>query len=212
MQEPPDRAAPGDAVTTRDEEDHGVSASESERQTEVGQVRTQRGAPGDIPEDVRRHGHEPTDVRVRSIVYAILGLIAAIAGSAAFVGGVLFALRDREDQVSVPAVWRATLFPPEPRLQLAPQADRKALEEAARAQLARYGWTEERGRARIPIQRAMELLAAHGWPDPDEPDARARDRTGEEATLKPAPEPRMFRPAVPQGPSDPDTPSLKAPP
>jgi len=212
MQEPPDRAAPGDAVRTRDEEHHGVSAGQSERQTEVGPVRTQRGTPGDIPEDVRRHGHEPTDVRVRSIVCAILVLIVAIAVSGVFVGGVLFAMRDREDQVSVPAISRVTLLPPEPRLQIAPQADRKALEEAARARLNGYGWAQERGRARIPIERAMELLAGHGWPDPDEPDASARQQAGEGASPGPTLEPRALQRALPQEQTDPRTPSLKAPP
>lgn len=213
MQQPPDRASiPGDAIKTRDVEHHGVSPSESERQTEVGPVRTQRGTPDDIPEDVRRHRHEPTDVRIRGIVYTILGLIAAIAVSGAFVGGVLSAMRSREDPVPASAVSRATLLPPEPRLQIAPQADRRALEEAARAQLDGYGWTQERGRARIPIQRAMELLAGHGWPDPDEPDASAHGRTGEGASPRSAPQARTLRQTPPQEPLDPATPSFKAPP
>jgi hypothetical protein len=213
MQEPPDRApTPGDAMITHDEEHHGVSASQSERQTEVGRVRTQRGAPDDIPEDVRRHGHELTDIRVRSIVYAILGLIAAIAVSGAFVGGVLFAMRDRDEQASGSAASNTNLLPPEPRLQIAPQADRQAFEDAARARLDGYGWTQERGRVRIPIERAMELLADHGWPDPNEPDASARNRAGEGFSTGPVWEPRALRRMTPQEPSDPGTPSLKAPP
>lgn len=217
MQDHPDRASsPGDAIRTRDEERHGISSSPSERQTEDGRVRTQRGAPDEIPEDVRRNGHEPADVRVRSIVYTILGLLAAIAVSGAFVGGVLFAMQDRqgtaEDLASASAVSGAKLLPPEPRLQIAPEADRRALEEAARAQLNSYGWTEEQGRARIPIGRAMELLANHGWPDPDEPDASSRDRTDEGISPGPASEPRTLRLMTPQEPSDPSAPSLKAPP
>jgi hypothetical protein len=215
MQDHPDRASsPADAVRTRDEERHGVSSSPSERQTEDGRVRTQRGAPDEIPEDVRRHGHEPADVRVRSIVYTILGLLAAIAVSGAFVGGVLFAVRDRQGTAEdlAPAVSDAKLLPPEPRLQIAPEADRRALEEAARAQLNGYGWTKERGRARIPIGRAMELLANHGWPDPDEPAASSRDRTDGRAPPGPASEPRTLRQMTPQEPSDPSAPSLKAPP
>jgi hypothetical protein len=218
MQEPPDRpSAPGDAVRTRDEESHGVSSSHNERQTEVGQVRTQRGAPSEIPEDVRRHGHEPTDVRVRSIVYTILGLIAAIAVSGAFVGAVLLIMQRREEgaqegPVSVSALSRVDLLPPEPRLQTAPQADRRSFEDAARAQLNEYGWTQERGRARIPIGRAMELLANHGWPDPDEPDGSSRDKTDEGPPPGPAPGLRTLPQMTPQEPSSPGTPSLQAPP
>lgn len=217
MQEPPDHvSASGNTIRTRDEEHHGVVSSQGERRTEVGLVRTQRGALEDIPEDVRRRGHEPTDVRARSIFYAILGLIVAIAVSGAFVGGVLFTMRDRDEQARegsvarVPA--RVSLYPPEPRLQISPQEDRRAFEAAARAQLDGYGWTEERGRAHIPIGRAMELLVAHGWPDLDEPNASAGNEISAGSPPPPAPEPRTMRQPTPREPSNPGASSLEAPP
>lgn len=218
MQEPPDHpSVPGDAVRTRDEDHHGVSSSQSERQTEVGLVRTQRGTPDEIPEDVRRHGYEPTDVRVRSIVYTILGLISAIAVSGVFVGAVLLIMQRREEgaqegPASVSALSRVDLLPPKLRLQIAPQTDRRTFEDAARAQLDGYGWTQERGRARIPIRRAMELLANHGWPDPDEPDGSSRDQPGERLPAAPARGLRTLPQMTPQEQSSPGTPSLKAPP
>jgi len=212
MQEPPERiSASGDAVQTRDEELHGVSSSVSARHTEVGQVRTQRSAPEEIPADMRGQGYEATDVNVRSIVYVIIGLIAAIAASGAFVGGILFVLLDREDTASISAVSRAILIPPEPRLQITPQADRKALEEAAHTRLSGYGGTSERGRVRIPIERAMELLAAHGWPDPDEQSASARDRTVS-AKQPEGTQPRTLQRVMPQERPDLGAPSIEAPP
>jgi hypothetical protein len=58
--------------------------------------------------------------------------------------------------------------PPAPRLQVDETADRAAIEGAAEARLEGYGWTDRAaGRAHIPIERAMALLAERGWPDDD---------------------------------------------
>ena len=46
-----------------------------------------------------------------------------------------------------------------PRLQADPPADMAALRAAEEESLNRWGWTDEpKGEARVPIQRAMELL------------------------------------------------------
>ena len=67
---------------------------------------------------------------------------------------------------------------PEPQVQSNPAGDLHALRAAQREQLEGYAWIDrDRGLARIPVARAMELLAARGAaaydpleaPDPGSP-------------------------------------------
>jgi hypothetical protein len=52
-----------------------------------------------------------------------------------------------------------TVVPPEPRLQVAPAEDLRALRAREEEVLRTYGWVNrEKGVVRIPIERAMELL------------------------------------------------------
>jgi len=59
-------------------------------------------------------------------------------------------------------------LPPAPRLQVHPKNDRNRLRAAEQAQLTTFGWVDRsRQIAHIPIEHAMELLAARGldgWP------------------------------------------------
>jgi hypothetical protein len=51
-------------------------------------------------------------------------------------------------------------LPPEPRLQVSPQADMDAMRAREHELLHSYGWVDrEKGVARIPIDRAMEIMA-----------------------------------------------------
>jgi hypothetical protein len=53
-----------------------------------------------------------------------------------------------------------------PRLEAHPRTDRQALEGPERAQLESYGWSDRAaGLAHVPIERAMAMQAAQGWPD-----------------------------------------------
>lgn len=55
------------------------------------------------------------------------------------------------------------------RLETDPRADGDRLQQAAKTRLETYGWSDQRrGLAHVPIARAMDLLAAHGWPDEEE--------------------------------------------
>jgi hypothetical protein len=60
--------------------------------------------------------------------------------------------------------------PPAPRLQVHPKADLDRLHAEERERLTAYGWVDrERRIVRIPIEQAMDLLAARGiagWPSP----------------------------------------------
>jgi hypothetical protein len=56
-------------------------------------------------------------------------------------------------------------LPPPPRLQIDPKADLDRLHAAENRQLESYGWVDRgQGVARIPIERAMQLLAERGRP------------------------------------------------
>ena len=56
--------------------------------------------------------------------------------------------------------------PPEPRLQVNPAAELQRLREAEQSLLTTYGWVDqEAGIVRIPIERAMEIVAERGLPE-----------------------------------------------
>jgi hypothetical protein len=112
--------------------------------------------------------HETRDLPPLAIVAAIGGVFALIA-AAAVVAALLLGQIERHSRP--PA---ATAFPPQarlgPPLEVDDSAERKALEAEARERLAAYGWTDRgAGIARIPIERAMAILGAEGWPDPPAP-------------------------------------------
>ena len=138
--------------------------------------------------DAREARFEKTDVSPRIVFYALLGFFAAIAASAGFVALVLWAMSATVTRGAARRRPPRASSPPAPRLETLLGGDRAAIEARAKARLAGYA-AVEKGRARIPIERAMELLAAHGWPEPDEapsqagrPDPRARwRREGDEA-------------------------------
>lgn len=55
--------------------------------------------------------------------------------------------------------------PPEPRLRPDPRADLAAMRAAEEKVLTTYGWVDrEAGVVRIPIERAMEIVAEKGLP------------------------------------------------
>ena len=61
------------------------------------------------------------------------------------------------------AAGQETRVPPEPRLQTDPRADLRELRAAESAILDNYAWVDKSaGVVRIPIQRAMDLLALRG--------------------------------------------------
>jgi hypothetical protein len=70
--------------------------------------------------------------------------------------------------------------PPPPRLQVEPKADLERLHSYERGKLQTFGWVDrDRQIARIPIDRAMQLLAERGlpgWPSakasPENPNPR----------------------------------------
>jgi hypothetical protein len=111
-------------------------------------------------------GHEMTDASISGLVKFSIGLFVLIVV-------VLFAMRSMFEHFSTtqqlgppasPFAETQTL-PPSPRLQVEPALDLKQLRQGEDEKLNSYGWVDQKaGIARIPIDRAMDLLLAKGLP------------------------------------------------
>lgn len=105
-------------------------------------------------------GHETRDVNVRNTVLVMAGLGL---GAATVVGGMallmhVFAAWQREALPALTPQQTQALVPPPPNLQANPYADLDRERAADRARLDGYGYLDaEHTRARIPIDRAMQL-------------------------------------------------------
>lgn len=114
----------------------------------------------------RRTGYERQDADVRKVLYIslafLLGLALSFAGA-----GLLLGWYRQQPTAPLTALERQRLLPPAPRLQTDSQGDGQRINQAARERLAVYAWVDRpAGLARLPIERAMDLLAERGWPSP----------------------------------------------
>jgi hypothetical protein len=110
-------------------------------------------------------GHEHSDIRARPIVLAGIGLGIAVIVVAGLMLGLYDVFAAREARLSPPAnplvAAEGPRLPPEPRLQVHPVKDLRELHEAEAAILDHYAWVDKSaGLVRIPIARAMDILAA----------------------------------------------------
>ncbi len=111
-------------------------------------------------------GFEARDVSPRAVLYAGAGLLVGTVFCCLLVVGLL-ALIPAPERPAKPVLETVAQEPPPPRLEIDPRFDRAAIEAAAAAKLTGYAWVDRSaGLARIPIERAMELLAAQGWGQP----------------------------------------------
>lgn len=110
-------------------------------------------------------GHEHTDVSIKPVVIAAIGLTIVLVVVASLMLGLYDVFAAREARLSPPANPLAAAegprLPPEPRLQVHPVKDLRELREAEKGILEHYAWVDKNaGVVRIPIQRAIDLLAA----------------------------------------------------
>ena len=118
----------------------------------------------------RKPRYETRDVSPRAVLYAGLGLFASILLSGALVAGILKLMSGEQRQPPVTALEAHPISPPEPGLEISPPADRVRLETQAERRLQGHGWVDKAaGRARIPIEEAMRIVARQGWQDPGKP-------------------------------------------
>ncbi|MGH9660408.1 MAG: hypothetical protein ACRD96_17795 [Bryobacteraceae bacterium] len=115
------------------------------------------------------HGHEPTDVSVGAVARFAIGLTLstiAVLGLMWFVFD-RFAASEaaRSPRPGPMAAADPRTEPPEPRLQITPLPDLKKFRDDEDALLASYAWIDPgKGVVRIPVDRAMELVAREGLP------------------------------------------------
>jgi hypothetical protein len=112
-------------------------------------------------------GHEPSDLKPRSIALFAAALALAIVAVLA-VSRWLFeyaAFRQAKQQVAASPLAHTREATPEPRLQLQGAKELQEMRKAEDAVLNSYGWIDKgSGVVRIPVDRAIEVLAEKGLP------------------------------------------------
>lgn len=110
------------------------------------------------------HAHEESDVVLRPVVIAGLGLLVILVVTCAAMFGLFHILQREEARLSPPANPLAAAegprLPPAPRLQAHPLRDLQELRTVENERLTTYGWVDKSaGTVRIPVARAIEILA-----------------------------------------------------
>lgn len=107
-------------------------------------------------------GHEESEVSVRLIV-ASLGFLAV--GTFLVFVLVVGIFRYFYDTNKTAEALRQGVIPPEPRIEVAPYEQLQRLKVQEDHILNSYAWVDQKsGTVRVPIDRAIDLLAAKGLP------------------------------------------------
>ncbi len=114
-----------------------------------------------------KRGHETRDINDRVVAWSALVLISVTVVVFFVISGL--SRRLAPHYPSPEAASRIELHPrmlaPAPQLQVLPPADLERFRAQEDAQLNSYGWVDKpNGIVRIPIARAMELIAQRGLP------------------------------------------------
>ncbi len=113
-------------------------------------------------------GHEESDTNIRAVLWFAVSLIVTIVVVQIVLVWLLRAFPKPEARIPSPvaaAASAAAQLPPEPRLQVNAPEDLKMLREHEESVLDSYGWVDkENGIVRIPIDRAIDILAQRGLP------------------------------------------------
>lgn len=135
---------------------------------------TPQGSPGGTGS-----GHEETNVSARGLVIGTIVLVITVIVCQVGLGLWMREFNRKEDRVDAVYAGRHAIEVdqfPQPRLQSNPTIDMVELRREEQARISSYGWVDRKaGIARIPIDRAMEILAEKGLPrvaaPPPAPDA-----------------------------------------
>jgi hypothetical protein len=118
-------------------------------------------------------GHEEGDVDALTIGKSAIALTLICIVSLALLFGLFkYYLASEGGEVATLAK-----FPPSPQLQMTPAADLKAIRAVEEQALTSYGWVDQqKGIVRLPISRAIDLLAQRGLPSRPPAEAQAYSR------------------------------------
>ncbi len=122
-----------------------------------------QGVPGGL-----RAGHETTGIQVKGLLIGTGALVAVIFVCQLALGLWMRGFERKEKRVDALYPGRHEIEVdrfPQPRLQESPPVDLEAMMREERARIASYGWIDKKaGIARIPVDRAMDILAQKGLP------------------------------------------------
>jgi hypothetical protein len=131
-----------------------------------------------MPTPTETPKHERRDVSVRFMAYVVAGLsLLTLAGMGVSWWYLQQVAEERQAMERPLPPLAATLpeVPPEPRLQVTPAADLATVRRREEAVLDSYGWIDRKsGLVRIPIDRAIEVLAERGLPTRPQPENEER--------------------------------------
>lgn len=105
--------------------------------------------------------HEPSDVEPRSLMYFLAGLFVLCALAMVLMAWMFRVLYEAQPapQLRFPAEKQTV------NLRVDPTQDIRTLRQTEDFTLSSYGWVDQKtGVVRIPIARAMELVAERGLP------------------------------------------------
>jgi len=113
--------------------------------------------------------HEPGDVNAPALTKFGLSMAALIVVFLFGLWGMFEYLKNREAELGLPmssaAIVNTQKQPPEPRLQRYPARDMREMRAAEEKILNQYAWIDpDKGIVRIPVERAMDLIAERGLP------------------------------------------------
>ena len=116
--------------------------------------------------------HETRDINTRAVACFGLALVVGAIAIHVMLAGMFHRLDERRPTGAAAnriAIDAPKMQPPEPRLQTDPARDFTKFREREDALLHSYGWVDRAaGVVRIPIERAMDLIAQRGLPAPSE--------------------------------------------
>ncbi len=121
-------------------------------------------------------GYEKQDVGFRFAMTFVVGLIAAVVVAliiTAWFYRLLLPSPPRQEQVDT----APRRLPPAPVLQADPARDMQKYRESENLKASSYGWVDQnKGIVRVPVQRAMEMVAEQGLPQWQAPQANQERR------------------------------------
>ncbi len=121
-------------------------------------------------EEAKLHIEDPNaiehaDAPAKGVIVFIACLIGSILLILLIVWGLFAAFRSMRTEALPFPTPKASMVPPEPRIQYAPRLDLQTLRAQEDAILHTYGWVDRSGGVvRLPIDRAMDLIAQRGLP------------------------------------------------
>ena len=121
---------------------------------------------GPTHESLRRR-HEQRDLRIRTLLLGLVVLGVLVGASVLAMKGLqeLAESRARVREPQPSPLAETDVVPPQPRLESTPGEVLARLRALETMQLNSYGWVDRpSGIAKIPVHRAMEIIAERGLP------------------------------------------------